>query len=315
MKSPAILVLCGGPGGERPVSLQSGWAVAAALARAGYRVRQADIAPDNLAALNGRDYQIVFPVLHGAFGEDGQLQAILEARQIPYAGSDSASSRLAMDKYLSKVKFTQAGLLCPLAERISRLQRATLGRRRFDWLIEYALERIGLPCVIKPNAEGSSLGIQIAANIEQAWQAVRLALRRYGDILIERYIAGREMTVGILDGRALPVLEIRPKQLFYDYQAKYLDQDTEYRFDIDLEAPLLQRLQDEARTAFRALGCRDFARVDFLVDHLGRSFVLEINTIPGFTDHSLLPKAAGQAGIGMEQMCDQIVRLAARRTI
>jgi D-alanine-D-alanine ligase len=177
------------------------------------------------------------------------------------------------------------------------------------------LDRIGIPCVIKPNRQGSSVGVVIARHEDEAARAIARSLTEYGDCLIEQFIAGRELTVGIIDGRALPVLEIRPKQVFYDYRAKYLDDDTEYLFEMGLEEGFLQTLQADAENAFVALGCRDFGRVDFLMDSHKRPCLLEINTIPGFTDHSLLPKAARRVGMDMAQLCDKIVRMAWQRSI
>ena len=181
--------------------------------------------------------------------------------------------------------------------------------------IKTALEQIGIPCVVKPNCQGSSVGVVITQHEADAAQAIVQSLTEYGDCLIERFIAGRELTVSILDSRALPVLEIRPKQAFYDYKAKYLDDSTEYLFEMGLGEKSLQNLQADAEKAFAVLGCRDFGRVDFLMDRQGRTFLLEINTIPGFTDHSLLPKAAGRAGMDMAQLCDKIVQIAWHRSI
>ena len=310
-----VLVLRGGPSVEREVSFAGGKAVAAALRKAGHTVIEADIAPDDLSALDNQQFNVVFPVLHGTFGEDGELQEILEKRNITYAGSDSVSSRLAMDKYRSKAAFTQAGLYTAESILIPALNENLDSPREMEPEIKAALEQIGIPCVVKPNCQGSSFGVVIAQHEEEAAQAIVQSLAEYGDCLIERFIAGRELTVGILTGRALPVLEIRPKQAFYDYQAKYIDDSTEYLFEMGLDEGFLHNLQADAETAFAVLGCRDFARVDFLMDRQERICLLEINTIPGFTDHSLLPKAAGRAGMDMAQLCDKIVRMAWQRSI
>ena len=310
-----VLVLRGGPSAEREVSFAGGKAVAAALRKAGHSVIEADIAPEDLSALEKHPCEVVFPVLHGTFGEDGELQEILEKRNITYAGSDSISSRLAMDKYRAKAAFTQAGLQTAESILIPDLNENQNGPREIEPEIKAALEQIGIPCVVKPNCQGSSVGVVIAQHEDEAAQAIVQSLTEYGDCLIERFIAGRELTVSILDGRALPVLEIRPKQAFYDYQAKYIDDNTEYLFEMGLDEGFLQNLQADAKKAFEVLGCRDFGRVDFLMDQQERTFLLEINTIPGFTDHSLLPKAAGRAGMDMTQLCDKIVRMAWQRSI
>jgi len=303
--------------------------VAEALTDRGCRVIQADITPDDLTALDrpevhGRD-SVVFPVLHGTFGEDGQLQQILEERGIVYAGSDAASSRLAMDKHRAKHPFRRAGLLTPDSVLIPRANKPQPAQSEQspsagsdppaddDKIVDKALLELGLPCVVKPNCQGSSIGVVIAATADEARGAVKDTLLSYGDCLIEQYIAGRELTVGILAGRALAVLEIRTQRRFYDYQAKYADDSTEYIFDMGLEADQLMGIQAQALTAFAALQCRDFGRVDLMLDDKGRSFFLEVNTIPGFTSHSLLPKAAQKEGLGMGQMCEEIVRMAHSR--
>ena len=310
-----VLVLRGGPSAEREVSIASGKAVAAALRNAGHAVIEADIAPDDLSALDDHQFDVVFPVLHGTFGEDGQLQEILEKRKITFAGSDSVSSRLAMDKFEAKAAFLQAGLYTAESVLIPALNENPDSPRKREPEIKAALEQIGIPCVVKPNCQGSSVGVVIVQYEEEARQTIMSSLAQYGDCLIERFIAGRELTVGILAGRALPVLEIRPKQLFYDYQAKYLDDSTEYLFEMGLDEGFLQNLQADAEKVFAVLGCRDFGRVDFLTDSQERACLLEVNTIPGFTDHSLLPKAAGREGMDMAQLCDKIVRMAWQRSI
>jgi len=179
--------------------------------------------------------------------------------------------------------------------------------------IDSTMARLGLPCVVKPNAQGSSVGITIATEPDQARQAVQTVLRNYGDCLVERFIEGRELTVGIMAGQSLPVLEVKPAAGFYDYHAKYEDNQTEYLFETNLGPSVLGAVEQAACRAFEALGCRDFARVDFIVDAQQRPFVLEVNTIPGFTDHSLLPKAADRAGIVMCEMCRHIVQMAWQR--
>jgi len=300
-----VLVLRGGPGAEREVSLASGKNVCQALRQGGHRVMEADILPEDLTALDSGDYDVVFPVLHGTFGEDGQLQRIMEERDIGYVGSDAASSRLAMDKYQAKQAFQRAGLATPGAALIKTNEKS----------VGKVIERISLPCVVKPNFQGSSIGVVITDEIATAKKAVADTLRNYGDCLVEEYIKGRELTVGIIGSQALPVLQVQPAKGFYDYQAKYIADDTEYIFDIGLEADRLDNIGKAALEAFFALGCRDLGRVDMFLDEAGRLQFLEVNTIPGFTEHSLVPKAAQRAGKTMAQICDQIVRLAYNRSI
>ncbi|MCK5271286.1 MAG: D-alanine--D-alanine ligase [Sedimentisphaerales bacterium] len=313
-----VLVLRGGPGCERQVSLASGGCVAAALRQAGHRVTEADINPDDLSALDEKKsghFDIVFPMIHGTFGEDGQLQEIMEQRGVQFVGSNSKSSRLAMDKFQSKKAFTKAGLLTPKAELLerSKLRMACCGNS--DECFGAVLDELSLPCVIKPNAQGSSVGVVIAAQREQAISAVRDALTEYGNCLVEEFIDGREFTVGIVGGQVLPVLEVRPAERFYDYRAKYLADDTGYIFDSGLSGEELDNIQEIALCAFLSLGCRDLARVDMIRDTAGRVYVLEVNTLPGFTDHSLVPKAAARVGMSMEKLCDQIVQMALKRPI
>jgi len=305
----SILVLRGGPSAEREVSLSSGQAVAAALKARGHVVYESDIGPDDLAVLDRIHVDVVFPVLHGTFGEDGQLQAILEKRGLRYVGSNAASSRLAMDKWLSKQAVEGAGVLT--AEGV--LLEAGKGAGTNE--IERAIGRVGIPCVAKPNCQGSSIGVVIGRTKLEAWEGIERSLEDYGDCLVEKFIAGRELTVGILGDKTLPILEIKPAEGFYDYQAKYVSDNTEYSFETGLPLELTKQIQDQARRAFMALGCRDLGRVDFILDGQGRSYFLEVNTLPGFTSHSLVPKAAGRIGLSFEEMCEEIVRMSLARPI
>jgi len=310
-----VLVLRGGPSAEREISLLSGRQVAGALIQAGFKVVEADIAPDDLSALDGDGFDVVFPVLHGTFGEDGQLQAILEERGLCYAGSDVESSRLAMDKYRAKEVFHQAQLLTSYAELIEADLKNSMSQTELLLYIERVVERIGVPCMVKPNAQGSSIGLMKVNEHKEAVSTVLDLLANYGDCLIERFVGGRELTVGILGDLPLPVLEIRTKRDYYNYQAKYEDADTQYYFDMNLSDEQHHATQNIALRAFNALGCRDFGRVDMILDDWDRHFILELNTIPGLTDHSLVPRAAAQAGMTMAKMCGQIVRMAYQRSI
>jgi D-alanine-D-alanine ligase len=297
----AITVLAGGPGGEREVSLESGRAVTEALRSIGHEVHCEDVAPDNLQAL-ARQVDCVFIALHGKFGEDGQIQQILERRGLCYVGSGSDACALAMDKARAKEKFSQLGIPTP---RYALATPATLSEAIAAW---------SLPVVVKPVKEGSSLNCRIIRDFEQFRPAVDHVTSQYGDCLVEEYIPGKELTVGILGDRPLPPLEIRTKREFYDYTAKYVDDNTEYDFDIDLPGSLLEDVVDMSLRAHQALGCRDFSRVDWRVDHREmKPYLLEVNVIPGLTSHSLLPKAAARAGLSMPQMCQVVVDLALKR--
>lgn len=292
-----ITVLAGGPGGEREVSLHSGRAVAQALCRLGHHVTNCDIAPNELSAL-GRPADFVFIALHGEFGEDGTVQAELDARGVRYSGSGAAASRLAMDKVEAKRAFLRSHIPTPEFLVVDRVNRAELAAKCY------------VPAVVKPVSSGSSVDITIARTPQQLQSAVEAVVNRYGRALVERYVAGCELTVGILGDRALPVCEIRTKREFYDYQAKYVDNDTEYLFDLDLPVELLQEVQELSLVAHQALGCEVFSRVDWMVDRQTlRPYVLEVNTIPGFTDHSLVPKAAARVGMPFDDLCRRIIEL------
>lgn len=296
-----ITVLRGGPGAEREVSLKSGRAVAAALRLFGHQVFEADISPSDLSAL-GTPADMVFIALHGTFGEDGQIQKILDERGLPYCGSGSEASALAMNKVRTKARCIEAGVPTP------RFDVALPSRWR------HACANWSPPVVVKPVAEGSSVDCEIVRDAVEFVPAVRRLVRKYGECLIEQYVVGLELTVGMLDREALPPIWIRTARGFYDYQAKYVDNDTEYLFEIPLPASVLRGIQELSARAFSAVGCRDFGRVDWMVDaKTHEPYLLEINTIPGFTDHSLLPKAAAQAGIGFGELCQRLAVLAMDR--
>jgi len=274
--------------------------VANACRRLGCVVTEADIARDDLSALE-IPADVVFPVLHGQFGEDGQLQAVLEQRRLPYVGSDSAASRLAIDKHASKRKWQSAGL--PTAPWVCVDETTDMT----------AVEHPGPPVVIKPLCEGSSIGTVFCATLDDLHAEVRKAVAKYGEVLLEKQLDGPELTVGILEGRALPVIQIQPALGFFNYDAKYHRDDTQYTFEPDIDADTYSLVQETALKAFEALGCRDYGRVDCIVDRHDGVELLEVNTIPGFTDHSLLPKAAAKAGIGFDELVARLLKLAHQR--
>ncbi len=301
-----ITVLCGGISAEREVSLKSGAGVAAALTRKGHRVFTADIGPDNLSALDHRPCDLVFPVLHGEFGEDGGLQTVLESRGIPFVGSTAAASRLAMDKQAAKTVLHRAGIPTPAWQVVGR----------GDFTPAWEPAGIGFPCIIKPASEGSSVACKICHSAKEARDHLADTLGRYSTMLIEAYIQGPELTVGILDGKALPIIEIRPKTQFYDYQAKYIRDDTEYNFQIDLPQEILRRTAAAAIQTYSQVGARHLARVDVMVSLREQApYVLEINTLPGFTGHSLLPKAAAHSGMDFDSLCHRLAQMAVRDRI
>ena len=296
-----VTVLCGGPSSEREVSLQSGAAVAEALRRR-HDVTVRDIGPDDLSALDVAA-DVVFPALHGAFGEDGALQGILEQRGIRFVGSGSAASALAMDKHESKLRVQKMGL--PTAE----------------WEVIHPAEqpRLRPPCVVKPVDQGSSVCTFVVRDAADLEPAIARVCGQFGRALVERFVDGDEITVGIVGEpqagkpaipRPLPPICIRPKRGFYDYVAKYEDEATEYLFDAGHPAELYAQLARMSLAVFAEFGCRHLARIDWMVDRAARPYFLEVNTLPGFTAHSLVPKAAQRLGVSFEELVDRLVRIA-----
>ena len=293
-----VAVLMGGVSQERQISLQSGDCVCRALRDAGLEPVESDVGPDDLSILDRGDIDVFFIALHGTFGEDGQLQQILEERSLVFTGSGSQASRLAFNKIEAKKRFAEVGVETPKAivldpqEDVQNLTRQ--------------IEGLGERFVVKPLRQGSTIGISIEDDAETALAAGYRCFEKFGDCMIEQYIRGKELTVGILGGKALPVLEIRARDGFYDYDAKYLDDDTEFLFDT-IESSLAAKIQQEALLCFEALGLRHFARIDFMLSDDSEAFVLEANTIPGMTSHSLVPKAAERMGLSMSELCVRIV--------
>jgi len=304
-ESLAVTVLMGGPSSEREISLKSGKAVAEALEHMGHNVVRADVGPDDLAALEREKLDVVFPALHGTFGEDGAVQEIMEQRGMKYCGSGPSASRGAMDKMESKWRFLQAGI--PVADGgiIDRSDKKALHNRLLD--------RLGLPVVVKPVDQGSSLDVIVAADEKSREAAIEKLVEKYSRCMLERFVAGREITVGILEQKALPIIDIVTPGGFFDFANKYESATTQYRLDIDLPKEVYSRVQQTALQAHCVLGCRDFSRVDMRLSPKNDPVVLEVNTIPGLTSRSLLPMAAQKAGISFEQLCDQLIRMAYRR--
>ena len=295
-----MAVLRGGVGRERQVSLESGRCVAEAMQQAGLDVVTSDIRPDDMQILDRTDIDIFFLALHGEFGEDGQLQRVFEDRGLVYTGSGPEASRLAFDKMASKRLFARAGVNVPgVVEFTGDMKAAELERQ---------LQGLGERFVVKPIRQGSSVGVSIVNGRAEAVAAAQRVLGEFGDCMVESFIQGRELTVGVLGRQVLPIIEIRSQTAFYDYQAKYVDDRTQYLFDTIEDRAVQARIQSAALACFDALGCRDFARVDFILTGDGTPYALEVNTIPGFTSHSLLPKAAARIGLSMSELCVRIVR-------
>ena len=297
--SGKVAVLFGGIGSEREVSLDSGRTVADALTSAGIETIAADITPEDLSILDDNTIDAFFIMLHGIWGEDGQLQKILEQKGLTFTGSGSKASQLAFDKGDSKKAFLSAGL--------PTLPYLAVGCDS-DWgLTEKELEIIGKKFVVKPACEGSSTGIEIAEGIDEAIAAAKKCTAAYGKTVIEKYVKAREFTVGVLAGEALPIIEIRTKQAFYDYNAKYIADTTEYLFDTLEDKKIAADMSSAALKCFEQLGCQGYARVDFLLTEDNKFYILEANTIPGFTSHSLLPKAAAKRGYSLPELCEKIL--------
>jgi D-alanine-D-alanine ligase len=301
-----ITVLMGGPSSEKEVSLLSGQAIAAALERRGHHVVRADISEANQAALDRPGIDVVFIALHGQFGESGDVQRLCEGRHLRYTGSASRASELAMDKAATKQVARRIGLATPdwrVIEEFHTPQQVA------DWM-----DQLNVPVVLKPVNGGSSIDLVIAHTLQRRDGALDELVDKYGRCLVERYVRGKELTVGILGSQALPVLQIIPPGECYDYRAKYADDSgTLYTFDHGLGEELVRGVQADALALYNALGCRDMSRVDFLLDEQGTAWLLEINTIPGFTSHSLLPMAARQAGIDFDELVDRIAGMAMSR--
>lgn len=294
-----VVVLMGGIGSEREISIQSGECVAEALIEADFEVVTADIRPDNLDILEDSSVDVFFPALHGEFGEDGQLQQILQDKSLVYTGSGPTASKLAFDKMASKKLFAKAGVATPAAIELN----AETDIKQLETQLQYLADEY----VVKPIREGSSVGVSIIAEKQEAIGAAQETLSEFGDCMIEKFIPGKEITVSILEDGALPIVEIRSQTGFYDYQAKYTDEQTEYLFDTIRDPALTAQIKQAAMDCFYVLGCRHFARVDFVLSDKEIAYVLELNTIPGFTTHSLLPKAAAKAGFTMSDLCSKIV--------
>jgi len=290
-----IAVLAGGPSCEREVSLVSGRAVAEALASKGFSVFTLDPPDDLAAALAARGADLVFIALHGTFGEDGTVQRLLDAAGIPYTGPGAEASERTFDKAVTQKLLRAAGIPVP---------EFTIARRGGP-----VPDLAAPPFVVKPACSGSSVGITIVRDPREIPEALRLAFEHSDEVLIERYVEGRELTVGVLGGRALPVVEIIPGRKFYDYQAKYGDAGTRYEAPARLDEALAARVRDVALSTCRALGCGLLARVDLILDPGGSPYVLEANTVPGLTGRSLLPKAAAAAGIDFPGLCVKIMEL------
>ena len=297
-----IAVLMGGPGSERDVSLATGQGISRALRSLGAEVAEIDVRDENFQLPS--DVDLAFLTIHGTFGEDGQLQRILERRGIAYTGEGVEGSRTAFDKIRSKEKFREHGVTTPLWEVIHPGQRPT----------------IPLPIVVKPPREGSTVGVVIVKNEAEIESAISEAAKYGRELLVEQFVPGRELTIGILGDEALPIIEIIPKGGFYDFTNKYpflnpqAGGGAEHVCPAKIDAEKTKEIQELALRAFRAAGLQVYGRVDVILSESGEPFILEINNIPGMTEASLLPEAAAVAGISYIDLCARIIALSRART-
>ncbi|MHB8622837.1 MAG: D-alanine--D-alanine ligase [Sulfuricaulis sp.] len=294
-----VAVLMGGPSAERDVSLKSGNAVLAALKRQGVDAHGMDTDKSSLRMLEEGKFDRVFVALHGRWGEDGVIQGMLEVLDIPYTGSGVLGSALGMDKLRSKYLWQAAGF--PAPESVV-LEPAT------D--LSQVIAKLGLPIFVKPVREGSSLGISKAKTLGELKAAREMAAKYDDQVIAEQFIDGAELTCGILGNQALPLIRIETDREFYDYEAKYILDSTRYACPCGLPASQERMIQDLALRVFKAIGCSGWGRVDFMIDKAGHPYTLEVNTVPGMTDHSLVPKAAKQAGIDFDELVIRILEQA-----
>ena len=298
-----VTVLRGGPSAEREVSLVSGAAVAKGLREMGHDVFESDVSPTDLSGLD-RSADVVFPVLHGSFGESGELQEILETRGIPFVGSGSKASRLGMNKVTTKKAWEAAGLPTPPYFVLNRGD---------------TIPSIPHTCVVKAIGSGSSIDVFVCrapAEAEaQAKAAIAKVFERNDQVLVEKFVTGPELTVGLLEEKALAPIRIVAKTDFFDFEAKYKRNDTEHRFDTGLPPEVIKRCQELAEQANAIVGSVDLSRIDIMLDEAAgmQPYLLEINTLPGFTPSSLLPEAANHGGIAFGPLVDKLAKRAAAR--
>jgi D-alanine-D-alanine ligase len=291
-----VAVVMGGTAAEREISLRSGAAVFQALKNQGVDAIAVDVQGSLIDALKDLAVDRVFNIIHGRGGEDGVLQAVLEVLGIPYTGSGVLASALAMDKHRTKLCWQGFGLVTP---------QWFILKNEDD--IEPCIAKLGFPVIVKPAQEGSSIGMSKAHNREELVKALQIAAEYDCDVYAESWVTGKEYTVGVLDGVALPVIRLETPNAFYDYEAKYQATTTQYHCPCGLPEAQEKMLQDLAVTACQVIGVKGWARVDVFIDDAGQYQLIEVNTVPGMTDHSLVPMAAKQAGIDFENLVWRIL--------
>ncbi len=297
-----VCVLFGGSSDEREISLKSGNAILEALKRKGVHAVGLDAQTGFEKELTLEKPHFVFIAIHGKGGEDGAIQKKLQAKRIPFVGSDSKASLIAFDKAKAKRIFEKNKIPTPAW---------VLLRKKENW--QKSILSIPLPVVVKPLCNGSSIDIMMAETRAQLKSSLRRSFLKYDSIMVEQKIKGREFTVGILGKQALPVIELKPKRSFYDFKAKYTKGLTDYLIPAPIPSQVAKKIQKIAIKTHQALRLRDFSRVDFMMDRSGRPYVLEANSIPGFTETSLLPKAAQAIGIDFDELCFTLLNFARKR--
>jgi D-alanine-D-alanine ligase len=329
VNKPKIALLLGGSSSERAISKSSSYSIYKALIALGYETVLIDPAygknqpketevffsekdfsevstRNYLVALNSslfNDIDLAFLGLHGKWGEDGILQSMLEVRGIKYTGSNVMSSAVAMDKAMSKIIFSHFNIITPKWFMVEKKNS------NIEKVKKYIDEEIGYPCIIKPNDEGSTVGLTVCNSPSDIDMGLKLSFEYSQKTMIEEFIEGRELTVAILDKAALPVLEIKPKSGLYDYQSKYIKGMSEYFVPADIPEDVAKSLQKDSLKAFNAIGCSVYGRIDFRLNRNNQFFCLEVNTLPGMTSTSLVPKMAKAAGISFEELIDRIIKL------
>jgi len=294
-----IVVLAGGESAEREISLKSGENVAQALSARGHQVVIVDPSLVDLETYDWSTCDVAFLALHGTYGEDGTVQATLERLGVLYSGCDAPTSKLAFSKSASKERFIQRNVSTPSYVLIHESDDAQR--------IEQHARSMGYPLVVKPDAQGSSLGVTIVKSPEELPQALARCFHYDSFGILESAIQGSEWTVSLVDDQVLPLIQIKTPHEFFDYEAKYLEDSTEYLFEFDLPTNVIQSIIKAGIGACEALGTTGMVRVDLLLDRFQQPWVLEVNTIPGFTDHSLVPKAADKAGLDFGELCEQVL--------
>lgn len=297
-----ILLLTGGDSPEREISLNSGRTVAAALESLSLSVELLDPALTDLTRFAWQPEDVAFVALHGGSGENGEIQAILQAAGVPFTGSGPAASQLAFSKSAAKLRFQQSAVPTPAYVLIHRSDS--------DARLREQATRIGYPVAVKPDQQGSSLGVSIVQSPDELIDAARECFRYGAFGLIEQAIPGTEWTLAVLDDKPLPLIKIETGNAFFDFSAKYQDDATQYLFDFSEPPAVTDAIIRAGRDACLALGTAGVARTDLRVDSQGQPFVLEVNTVPGFTDHSLVPKAAARAGIPFPDLCRRMLESA-----